>query len=335
MRVMIVVPRQDRVSGNWVTAQRFQSGLEKHGHQVVLYDTRLQPEVTFREELLNFNPDVTILLHAYRSGKPWQQASRGLGIPYLVVLTGTDVNHGLNDPEQSQTIAKIIRRASFTVLQNPLIAAEFAINHVELSKNLHVLTPGILLGRSPYSLRSTLGITKDQTLFLCPAGLRPVKGVLELLEMFDQVVAATPDCHLAFCGPILDESYGRRFLTMLEQKPWASYLGSIPLDSMTSAMRGADVIINNSQAEGLANALLEAAAIGVPILARNIPGNAAVVKHESNGLLYASQAEFCKYSLQLLRRERRQELTSPDPQRYSADHETTALIALLREAIIN
>ena len=333
MHILIVVPDQERVSGNWVTAERFQHGLEKYGHQVARYGTRLQARGGFRELLLDFAPDVTILLHAYRTGKPWLEAAKGLEIPSVVVLTGTDVNNGLDDPEQNEIIRTVMSQAAFVLLQNPLIAARLSLSHPELTSNLRELTPGITLGKVAYDLRNTLTSAKEQTLFLFPAGLRAIKGVLELLEMFDKLVAERSSCHLAFCGPILDESYGNHFLAAIAERPWASYLGSIPTKAMASAMRGADVILNNSQTEGLANTLLEAATLGIPILARNIPGNATVVRHDINGLLYNNKTEFLQYAQQLLNREKRQQLSRPDPDRYNHDNETTELISILQEAM--
>ncbi len=333
MRILIVIPRQDRISGNWVTAHRFQHGLKKHGHQVALHDAKLQTDGVFRQQLLDFAPDVTILLHAYRSGKPWLAAASDLKIPYVVLLTGTDVNHGLDDPEQVEIILTIMHHAAFVILQNPLIVAELKAVHPELTTNLDELTPGIVLGTASYDLRGVHSLNKAQTLFLCPAGLRPVKGVLELLVMFDQVAMESSIFHLAFCGPILDEGYAKRVLDAIEKRPWSSYLGSIAPEAMASAMRGADVILNNSQAEGLANALLEAATIGLPILARQIPGNAAVVRHNSNGLLYSNKSEFTRYALQLLKPERRQQISCPDPDRYNPDQETAELIAILQKTV--
>jgi glycosyltransferase involved in cell wall biosynthesis len=332
MRVLIVVPSQNRISGNWVTAGRFKHGLENQGHQVTLHATSLQPQGGLRRQLHDFNPDVALLLHAYRSGKPWLEETAGLDIPCVVQLTGTDVNQGLNDPEQSDIIRVLLHQAEFVILQNPLIAAELSASHPELAVNLSVVKPGIILGTAPYALRKAHDLAKEQTLFLCPSGLRPVKGVMELLEMFDRLTAESSTWQLAFCGPILDKNYGSRFLAAIEKRPWSSYLGTIPTEAMASAMRGADVILNNSQAEGLANTLLEAAAIGVPILARNIPGNATVVRHNINGLLYDNETEFVQYALQLCKREKRQQLSCPDLDRYNPMHETDELIAILLEA---
>jgi hypothetical protein len=71
----------------------------------------------------------------------------------------------------------------------------------------------------------------------------------------------------------------------------------------------------------------------MPILARNIPGNATVVRHDINGLLYNSETEFVQYARQLLDREKRRQLSRPDPDRYNSAKETTELISILQETI--
>ena len=333
MRILIVVPKQDRISGNWVTATRLQQGLRTHNQQVEVEETSLQLEPRFLERIQAFDPDVAILLHAYRAGKPWLQATAGRSLPTVVLLTGTDINHGLESPEQQEVICRILRRSELVLLQNPLLAKALSSSHPELSANLRVLPPGIRLGTEAYRLRDRHQLAKEVTLFLCPAGLRSVKGPLALLELFDQVIMHSSDVLLIFCGPIIEEEYSQRFLSALKTRLWAHYLGAIPTQMMASAMREADVVVNNSQTEGLANSLLEAATLGIPILAHKIPGNVAVVKHETNGLLYTSREEFADYALQLLNRERRQQLSSPDPGRYDPENETLALLKLLKQAV--
>ena len=333
MRILIVVPSQDPVSGNWVTAQRFKNGLEQLGHQVVLQGVSLQPQGLLRRQVQAFAPEVVLLLHAYRSGRPWQEEAGDSGLPCVVLLTGTDVNLGLGDPGQRDLIRTVLRRSACVLVQNPLIADELSAAHPELSANLRILTPGVTLGTTPYALRQQHALAREQVIFLCPAGLRPVKGLIELLEMSGKFAAENPAFLLAFCGPSLEDGYSRQLLSTIASRPWARYLGTIPAAAMASAMRGADVIVNNSQSEGLANALLEAAAIGIPILARRIPGNAAVVRHNINGLLYDGEEEFQRFALQLLDPYRRRQLVCPEPERYPANRETAELAAILAGAI--
>jgi len=332
MRILIVVPQQVHASGNWVTARRFQQGLEQIGHRVITLEIKLQGEASFLKKVIDFAPDVALLLHAYRSGKPWLECTRDLMIPNVVMLTGTDVNHGLDDPETSDIIQAVMQRAVFVILQNPIIAAALSRNQPRLATRLKTVAPGVILGHETFHLRATLGVAQELPLFLLPAGLRPVKRAIGLLKIFDQLGAEAEPFHLAFCGPVLDEDYGRRFRAEIETRPWASYLGVIPPEAMAAAMRSADVIINNSISEGLANSLLEAATLGIPMLARNNPGNAALVRHDVNGLLYDDDIGCLRHATRLLGKEYRQQLSRPDPS-YNPERETKELEAILTEAV--
>lgn len=334
MRILIVVPDQDRVSGNWVTASRFKQGLEAHDCQVVLYGAQLDDSHLLGEQVIQVKPDVALLLHAYRSGRPWLNNNACAEPPYVVMLTGTDLNLGLHDTKQNQIIQTVLQAARSIVIQNPLQAASFANEHPSLAEKIHKPAPGIRLGEAPYPLHKKHGLDKERPLFLCPAGIRPIKGVLELLELFDRVIQKCPQLQIAFCGPVLDQAYAEIFLPAVEKRPWARYLGPIPPEAMASVMREADVILNNSRAEGLSNSLLEAAALGIPILATNIPGNATVVEHEHNGLLYNNDEEFIACALRLLNEDERCKLSCPGADRYSARQEAEDLFKILRDAVL-
>ena len=297
MRILILSPRQDRATGNYVTARRFQRGLEGFGHSVRLAEIAPEP-APVAEEVAVFAPDLAILLHAYRTGRPWLES--GAKRPFLVLLTGTDVHQGLDDPEQRPWILRVFREAAVVAIQNPLTCAKLRRDYPELGARLHYLPPGIELGGAPYALRTLHGVPSETFLFFCPASLRPVKGVLELLELFDPLARERREFIVAFCGPELDADYARRFHAALNARPWARYLGVIPAEAMPAALAEADVILNNSVAEGLPNALLEATVVGRPILARDIPGNAAVVRPGENGLLYGDGEEFLACASRLL-----------------------------------
>lgn len=312
MRILIVIPQQDQASGNWVSAKRFQHGLTRLGHQVSIYGCTLHREHDLLQHLQQFEPDIALLLHAYRSGRPWLEANRQGNVPFLVMLTGTDVNHGLDDPGQREIITKVLTQARFVLLQNPIIAAELTARMPQLATRLKVISAGVNLGTEPFHLRHQPGVDKHACLFLCPAGLRPVKGLTELITIFDRVAAPETPLQLLYCGPVLDEPYARQLLTEVDRHPWAHYMGVISPEAMASTMRAADVVVNNSESEGLANSLLEAAALGVPILARDNSGNRAIVHHNVNGLLFNNSDECRQHIEALLNSEYRQQLSKPE-----------------------
>ncbi len=325
MRILIVTPLQDRATGNWVTATRYQRGLEVLGHRVALCSTPLQ-STSLQQETEGFRPDLAILLHGYRTGGPWLQVAAEHPIPYVVVLTGTDINHGIADPEQGPVIESVLAQAAAVILQNPLTEQELRRDRPDLAGRLYYVAPGIELGAAPFALRKKIEIPADALLFLCPTSLRPVKGGLELLLLFDAVAKTRCDFRLVFCGPVLDADYSERFFAALQSRSWASWLGTICSEAMPAAMREADVVLNNSVSEGLPNALLEAAALGRPILAHDIPGNAAVVEAGVNGLLFSDQNDFTLKVKRLVDNPHLlKQLSRPTPERYDPRKEAAEL----------
>lgn len=330
MRILIVIPRQPFATGNRVTAERQRHGLESLGHAVQLVEVDADRPTPLAAAVAAFRPEVALLLHAWRSGRPWLLLPAAAAIPCAVNLTGTDLHEDLATAERGPTIRQVLARAAAIVVQNPLTAASLRAEHPEWARKLHLLPPAVVLGTAPHALRHTLGAAAATPLFLHPAGLRPVKRNLDLLLLCDPLARSYRDFSLAFCGPILDPAYAACFRQALATRPWARYLGVIPPEAMAAALREADVVLNHSQSEGLPNALLEAATLGRPILARHIPGNAAVVQHGLNGLLYHDDAQFQTLARALLENPvLRHRLAHPDPQRYRPEHEARALQSLL------
>ena len=333
MRILIVLPRQERATGNEVTAERHRAGLAALGHQVAIERVSGDDAPSLRAAAESFAPDVIHLLHAYRSGRPWLEAGLA-GIPALVTLTGTDINGGIDSPEEGPIIRYVFAGAARIVTQNSLTAERLRRDFPLFAAKVAYLPPGIVLGTAPSPWQRAELAPPGVPLFLHPAGLRPVKGNRELLDLFAPLAAAGLPFAVVFCGPALDPVYSADFLAALARCPWARYLGVIPPEAMPATLRQVDVVLNNSQSEGLSNALLEAAALGVPMLVRNIPGNSAVVEAGGNGLLYADAASFARQARALIVDSLlRCRLARPDPGRYDPEVETQALIALYAEAV--
>jgi glycosyltransferase involved in cell wall biosynthesis len=151
-----------------------------------------------------------------------------------------------------------------------------------------------------FSLRKSLGISDSDKLLLLPCGIRPVKDPEYLLGCFPWTWKGSR-VFLIIIGPVLDTncfSQLERRLQMIENKS-VIYLPNVPQRMLFAAMLESTALINCSISEGLSNALLEAMYLKVPVIARNISGNQAVIKHEHTGWLFNSPEEFKLYAEQL------------------------------------
>ena len=311
MRIVICVPQCSDITGNMVTARRYRQALCEYGHQVVIRAVSEDGD-EMRLALMKDQPELLLLLHAYKTGKPWL-CLHDCSIPALVLLSGTDVNDGLHCPQQREIISLVLQQAAAVLIQNPLLEQLLRRDFPHLCSNLYHLPPAALLGEAEYPLRSRHEIADGTVVLLCAAGIRPVKGLVELIEMAAPLESACRNWLLAFCGPPLDDDYAQRFFAAVDRYRWATYLGIIPQDAMASVLRAVDVVVNNSFSEGLSNVLVEAACLGRPLLARDIPGNRPLVKHGVNGLLYNDSRDFVAAACALIdKADLRRQLSVPD-----------------------
>ncbi|MGH9863113.1 MAG: glycosyltransferase [Candidatus Acidiferrales bacterium] len=143
-------------------------------------------------------------------------------------------------------------------------------------------------------------VKEGEFIFLWPGGIRGVKDPLFLLRAFSRSRGDYPRARVLFVGPILEPGYGRRFLRALPGVRGAYWQRAVPARAMAGIYAASDVVVNSSLSEGMSNALLEAMAMGVPVLARAIEGNRALVRHNRTGLLFASERDFLRQAQHLL-----------------------------------
>ena len=117
------------------------------------------------------------------------------------------------------------------------------------------------------------------------------KGLHPLIEAVDRINAGAKGtkglrCQLALCGfagasnvSAIDEAT----LQQWAQRPGVRWLG--PSDDMPAVYAQADAVVLPSYREGMPRSLLEAAAMGLPVVATNVPGCRHIVTHGVNGLL--------------------------------------------------
>ena len=117
--------------------------------------------------------------------------------------------------------------------------------------------------------RASLGVSAKEALLLWVGRMDPVKGVDTLVEAVDILRRRWPVRLLLVgdgeCRPALERAVAQRALGGC-----VSFLGR--RGDVPRLLRCADLFVFPSRTEGLPNALLEAMAAGVPVVATDVPG---------------------------------------------------------------
>jgi glycosyltransferase involved in cell wall biosynthesis len=94
-------------------------------------------------------------------------------------------------------------------------------------------------------------------------------------------------------GGVIEADYAAELQAVVKGYPFASWLGEIAFERMSSLYDAAHVVLNCSLTEGgMANSLLEGMAHGRPVLASDIEGNRALVRDGENGFLFRGERDF-------------------------------------------
>jgi glycosyltransferase involved in cell wall biosynthesis len=112
------------------------------------------------------------------------------------------------------------------------------------------------------------------------------KGIREFVEAARLLRGRLPRCRLQVAGPL--DPGNRSAICRAELDGWIAeglvdYLGA--LDDVRPQVAAATAVVLPSYREGMPRSLLEAAAMGRPMIAADVPGNRQLVEHGVNGLL--------------------------------------------------
>ncbi len=127
-------------------------------------------------------------------------------------------------------------------------------------------------------------------IFLMVSRLLRDKGIVEFLDAARQVRKTRPDARFRILGPLV--SPNRSALPQAELRPFLDD-GTVEHLGETSDVRpfieAAHCVVLPSYREGAPRSLIEAASMGRPVIATDVPGCRAVVDHERTGLLCAAR----------------------------------------------
>ncbi|HET6883541.1 MAG TPA: glycosyltransferase family 4 protein [Pirellulales bacterium] len=191
-------------------------------------------------------------------------------------------------------IKRRCQRADAFVAPSPAIERELIVSGYARAK-IHYLANGVAIPepRDAANRRqaradlaeadSSLAIGEESPLAVYTGRLHAMKGLDDLIRAWPQVLARLPNARLWIVGDgpqraELNDLIGHLGL-------WGFVYLTGPFDDVEEFLRAADLFVLPSLEEGMSLALLEAMAMGLPVIASAIPANEVVVEHGVNGHL--------------------------------------------------
>ncbi|MEZ4399975.1 MAG: glycosyltransferase family 4 protein [Kofleriaceae bacterium] len=216
--------------------------------------------------------DVVLGSWAYPDGFAAVVAARLLGVPAVVKLHGSDINHNAKLPGPRRQLAWALPRAARVVaVSNPLAdeVAALGVDRRRIALVRNGVDAALFHPQDRTAARRALGLPDDGPIALYVGNLKAAKGVLDLLEAFAQVSAARPDARLVVVGGGDERAAVARAAA---SNPRVHAMGPRPLADVPRFMAACDVLTLASWAEGTPNVVLEALASGRRVVATAVGG---------------------------------------------------------------
>lgn len=326
MKMALVTPYFNQPRGNTVTVERIVNGLKAEGHNVdvISIEEGVNPEL----------PDVDLVhgFNAFQFNAYWSHQGRP-STPYVVTMTGTDLNHSLVTSATRMDVVKALKGAEVIHVFNEKAKALLLTEVPEFGPKTVLIPQGVVA----FSKKTSLYKKEPGTLVcLLPAGIRKVKNVPSAITMLAPLHEQEPSIRLWIVGPVIEEEEGACVQKLVEEhKDWVKYLGQVPHEQMGELYRGADLVLNTSISEGQSSAILEAMVMGLPIVASDITGNRDVLGDRQTGFLYKNEAHFAESVRQLIRNAELRHEIGQAAKRYveshhSVNHEIHALLKVYK-----
>lgn len=235
--------------------------------------------VTYKRIIKDVNPDI-VLTYTVKPNIYGTYAANMFKKPVIMNITG--IGSSLISGKLRYIVKNMYKyacsKAEITFFQNQGNRDFFLKNNIIVS-NRTKLIPGSGVNIDMFT---PLPKTKNDRIvrFLYVGRIMREKGIEEYLQVADMLTKKYQRVEFQILGSFEEEKYNGIVL----DNDAVKYLGSS--HDVRKEIREVDCIVHPSYHEGMSNALLEAAAMGKPLIASDIPGCKEIIDDESNGYLF-------------------------------------------------
>lgn len=294
MMKILIYSKMSVGSGNCTTAHRISLALKENARisyrqlSTLRSDQLAHEKGELKNQIESEGIDLVIGINAYLAGTilidPLFSKTK-----FILIASGTDINEQKDDLEHEFILNEAIRKSKGIWAVSKALAGEIQ-KRFKVHCDILEIPPSIDEIDRNFNSAKLLKARKDGRNVVLPAGIRPVKDILFAIECFLKAHEKYQDDSLLIIGPVIDQAYYQEVLRKLKGN--ISIVGPIPRSSYLQLLTETDLLINTSKSEGLSNAIMEAFALGVPVLTRDIEGNRALVTQNRNGHLFSDIESF-------------------------------------------
>ncbi len=247
----------------------------------LLYDIILM--YNYRKIMNKVKPDV-VLTYTIKPNIYGTFVASVFNIPVIMNITG--LGSSFNSSKLRFIIYHLYKfackRATFVFFQNEFNLKLFIYKSI-VTKQKAKLIPGSGVNINKFNI-SINKSNDDKIIFIFIGRIMKDKGIEEFLYVAEKVTLKYKNVLFYILGQFEEIKYKSTLENLCIENKQIKYLGFA--NDVREYLSNVDCIINpTTYHEGMSNVLLEAAAMGKPIIASNIPGCREIVDHQINGFL--------------------------------------------------
>lgn len=228
---------------------------------------------------------------AYPDGVGCVRAAKELGVPIVITLRGVEEDY-MRIPSIARQISQALALADGCIcvshsLKELAVQAGARLDTTQVIHN--AVDRRIFAPKNKTGSRSGIGFPSEAPLIVSVGNLLSVKRHSVLISAFEILSQKLPDARLVIIGGAMHEpDYPRELLLQCEDLgigDRVTFTGMISETEVANWLNSADVFALASRREGCCNAVLEALACGLPVIATPVGDNPHFVHDHHNGYL--------------------------------------------------
>ncbi len=236
----------------------------------------------YKTVVKNTNPNI-ILSYTIKPNLYGSISARKFAVPIIVNITG--LGDGINNKGIKEQLLLCLYKFAFKSTEKIFFQNtkdfEYLTSLIPIKSKSDML-PGSGVNLKEFSFHP---LPKNNTLIILYFGrIMESKGIPEYLKAIVRLNQTHKNVEYHFVGFFENNKIKELFNKFKEQNENIKYFEHV--DNIIPYLINSDVIILPSHHEGMSNALLEAAAIGRPLLASNIHGCKEIIDDGKNGFLF-------------------------------------------------